>query len=82
MSGVRARQRGPPGTGRRVTICIVHESGQFYTYADDVQSVLNSIEQDAILEVWWVTANGQRFKEDMWFNREMLVAVRTERDDG
>ena len=76
------RERRAAGAGRPMTICIIHEAGTFYTYADDVLSVLNAIESGAIIETWWVTSNGQRFKEDCWFDPDKLLAVRTERDDG
>ena len=65
-----------------MTICIIHEAMTVYTYADSVGDVLNAIEQGAVLECWWVGANGQRFKEDCWFDADKLLSIRTERDDG
>lgn len=66
-----------------MTICIMHETGVFYTNAESVADVVNDIvNAGKLVKVWWTAAHGQRFTEEMWFNPDMLYGVRTERDDG
>lgn len=64
-----------------VTVCIMHDAGQYFTHADSVEAVLNAIESGAVLKVWWVMAHGQRCTEAMWFDPERVQAIRTESDD-
>ena len=69
-----------------MTICIIHESGTFWTNdfngeGQTVNDAVNAIESGASVRVWWFVAHGQRYSEDMWFDPEHLIAVRTESDD-
>lgn len=64
-----------------MTLCIIHESGTFWTQGDDVTSVVNMIESGTPVDVWWFVGHGQRYRETMWFDPEHLIAVRTESDD-
>ena len=65
-----------------MTICIIHESGTFWTNAESVVNVVDNIKAGANeIDVWWFAGQGQRYRESMWFDPEHLIAVRTESDD-
>jgi len=54
----------------------------FYCDGDDPSQVLSRIKADIPITVWWWSANGTRYEEEMaWMNPEDdIIFVRTDND--
>lgn len=47
-----------------------------------VEDVRNAIMSGDLIDIWWFSSWGQRYKERVWIPEDEVAFIRTESDDG
>lgn len=64
---------------RAIEIVLSDGSPWYTTEYPTVAEVRSAIDRDEPLKCFWLRADGTRFEEDIWFNKDQIKLIRTNR---